>query len=416
MLNEMRRALLCWLVVAWTMAVTVSRAIRMPNDFAEAHWLLDYRFGFIKRGLIGSICSAVTKLGGVSMSPPLIVTLAVLSFVVFYGALLRIAWRMIRRDEGDGSATLVLLVLATSPFLVMNAHLFGYFDAVLYALGMAAVALALRGYLWTAALLSVVGILCHESFLLVAFPLLCVAVLVGRHGSDSVPFTWGKVLPLLLPLLTFLAMAIFQARSLDQLALREQLTAYLSSYDFIPTRSASVARWHTTGFGEYIQRQHIYLVRRLLEPGLLAALGPSLLAMLYFSHRALRLRPFGAASMLLLGAVLAPLAMHAIAWDTARISSYVVGGGFIAAWIAFELRPRTTIETLALLSVPAVVLNLFSRYPLMDGEVERYTHGTRLFLYVPTLVLLIWLVRRQHAGAAQRAEQEVGSGSQETSP
>ena len=26
-----------------------------PNDFAEAHWLLDYRFGFVRRGLAGSI-------------------------------------------------------------------------------------------------------------------------------------------------------------------------------------------------------------------------------------------------------------------------------------------------------------------------------------------------------------------------
>lgn len=414
MLNSTRSAVVCWLVVVWTMAVTASRAIRLPNDFAEAHWLLDYRFGFIKRGLIGSICSAITELVGVSMSPPLIVTLAVLSFVVFYGALLWIAWRMVRRDEGDGSATLVVLVGATSPFLVMNAHLFGYFDAVLYALGIAVVALALRRYLWTAAMLSVVGILCHESFLLVAFPFLCVAVLVGRQEEGNRTLTVGKVLPLLLPLVTFLAIAIFQARSLDQLALREQLTAYLSSYDFIPTRSASVARWHTIGFGEYFQNQRIYLVRRLLEPGLLAALGPSLMAMLYFSHRAMRLRPFGWASLLLLGAVLAPLTMHAIAWDTARISSYAVGGAFIAAWIAFERRPRATIETLSLLAVPAVVLNFFTRYPLMDGEVERYTHGTRLFLYAPTLVLLIWLIRRQHACAAQPSARAMESGSGET--
>jgi hypothetical protein len=29
-----------------TVALTLSRAMRWPNDFAEAHWLLDYRFGF----------------------------------------------------------------------------------------------------------------------------------------------------------------------------------------------------------------------------------------------------------------------------------------------------------------------------------------------------------------------------------
>mgnify|MGYP001074915577 CR=1 FL=1 len=42
-------------LVAWAMAVTMARAVRCPNDFAEAHWLVDYRFGFIRRGLAGSL-------------------------------------------------------------------------------------------------------------------------------------------------------------------------------------------------------------------------------------------------------------------------------------------------------------------------------------------------------------------------
>jgi len=41
-------------LVGWAMVITMARAVRYPNDFAEAHWLLDYRFGFIKRALAGS--------------------------------------------------------------------------------------------------------------------------------------------------------------------------------------------------------------------------------------------------------------------------------------------------------------------------------------------------------------------------
>ena len=33
------------------LVATVLRTIRWPNDWSEAHWLLDYRFGFVKRGL-----------------------------------------------------------------------------------------------------------------------------------------------------------------------------------------------------------------------------------------------------------------------------------------------------------------------------------------------------------------------------
>src|SRR5688500_10058539 len=48
-----------FLSIAWSLLVTIARAIRRPNDFAEAHWLLDYQFGFVKRGLIGSLYSLV---------------------------------------------------------------------------------------------------------------------------------------------------------------------------------------------------------------------------------------------------------------------------------------------------------------------------------------------------------------------
>jgi hypothetical protein len=34
---------------------TLTKSIRMPNDWAEAHWLIGYQFGFIKRGLPGEI-------------------------------------------------------------------------------------------------------------------------------------------------------------------------------------------------------------------------------------------------------------------------------------------------------------------------------------------------------------------------
>ncbi len=42
--------LIAWAIVFWTFVVTIGRAIRAPNDFSEAHWLLDYSYGFMKRG------------------------------------------------------------------------------------------------------------------------------------------------------------------------------------------------------------------------------------------------------------------------------------------------------------------------------------------------------------------------------
>ena len=61
------RSSLTYLVLLWTLGITLARAIRTPNDYSEAHWLLDYRFGFIKRGLIGSMCSLAAR-GGSTFS------------------------------------------------------------------------------------------------------------------------------------------------------------------------------------------------------------------------------------------------------------------------------------------------------------------------------------------------------------
>ena len=55
-------------LVAWAMAVTMARAVRYPNDFAEAHWLLDYRFGFIRRGFAGTLLSLASSTGLASRS------------------------------------------------------------------------------------------------------------------------------------------------------------------------------------------------------------------------------------------------------------------------------------------------------------------------------------------------------------
>ena len=44
----------------WATLITILRALRWPNDWAEAHWLISYEFGFLKRALPGTIISPFT--------------------------------------------------------------------------------------------------------------------------------------------------------------------------------------------------------------------------------------------------------------------------------------------------------------------------------------------------------------------
>ncbi|MDP9310488.1 MAG: hypothetical protein M3R24_06305 [Chloroflexota bacterium] len=164
-----------WVIIGWTFAVTIARAIRAPNDFSEAHWLLDYRFGFMKRGLIGSLCSAVTGLLGLQMNPGLIVALSGFTLCSMTAAIFFLLYRASRRHQLKDGIFALGVVFASSPFVVMQAHLLGYFDALLYVFAIASVALTLFDRPFLAALVSIVAILSHESYLLIGFPLACLA-------------------------------------------------------------------------------------------------------------------------------------------------------------------------------------------------------------------------------------------------
>ncbi|WP_309762497.1 hypothetical protein [Chryseobacterium sp. SORGH_AS_1175] len=49
----MSRKVLIPLLYLYALAFSVLKTLRLPNQWAVAHWMLDYRFGFIKRGLAG---------------------------------------------------------------------------------------------------------------------------------------------------------------------------------------------------------------------------------------------------------------------------------------------------------------------------------------------------------------------------
>jgi hypothetical protein len=384
-------------VVIWTFAVTVFRAVRSPNDFAEAHWLLDYRFGFMKRGLIGSLTSTVTDFLDLQMSPRLITILSAITLCSMFAALLYLLGRAFRRQQARDSLLVVGLVFASSPFVVMSAHLLGYFDALLYCLGLAAVGLVLCDRPFFGALVSSAAILVHESYLLICFPLVCLAS-VGVLTANSKHAPWRPhIVALSIPLAVFLAVSLLQPLTTDSMALQSQLKEHLDSFGFVPTRSERVALWQTTTFLEFLRQHHGAFDERLLNPVILASIGPTLLFILLFIHLSFRIRALSFFSIMVLGVVCAPLAMHAVASDTARISTYTIGGAFIACWIFAETRGARigrVNDILLLTAFLALVLNIFGRLPLMDGRDEHLTDIARLLMYSPAITLFLVVVVR----------------------
>src|SRR3954451_20067096 len=95
----MTRKLVIVAAMATTLIATCLRAARLPNHFATEHWLVDYRFGFVKRGLVGSLVSLAAGAFRTRPTEGAIDALAVMAFVAFCAAILWVCVRMLRRGR-----------------------------------------------------------------------------------------------------------------------------------------------------------------------------------------------------------------------------------------------------------------------------------------------------------------------------
>ena len=386
--------------LAWTYAVTLARGLCPPNDFAEAHWLGDYRFGLIKRGLAGSLASLAAGMSGGALTPLVIAVVSGLILAVACAVLwiiVRRAWQVAPGDPATG--TLVALVVLASPFTVMTAHLWGYFDALLFVATVAAIVLVRRGRPLVAGAVQVAAVLVHESQLLVGWPLVCLAAwCAGAPGGLLRRQLVGLAMPVLVGAVLFVTHALMPGP-----ALRAQLAAHLDAAGFVGSIGPLVALYQTTGFLDFFAQNRGAFLVRLLDARVLLSVGPTLLVCVLWLHAAYGLRALSRGSLVVLAATFMPLVMHAVAWDTERITTLAIGNALVAGWV-LATRPATAAwpavssrvyDAVVLVAVPALLLNLFYRIPLMLGMAERFGLVERAVLYLPALALAAWALWRR---------------------
>jgi hypothetical protein len=178
---------------------------------------------------------------------------------------------------------------------------------------------------------------------------------------------------------------------MDVYLLRQQLAQHLDSFGFVSTRSTGVAQWQTTSFLRFYYEQHRDFWTKLLNRRVLLIVSPSLVFLLVFIYISFKTHVSRLVSFLTLGAIGAPLIMHAVAWDAARISIYPLGSALIATWILAEIKIQP-INSHIFLSFAMIVLalNAFGRLPLMDGEIERFSNMARLLMYSPAIAFVVF--------------------------
>lgn len=370
---------------------TISRSLRSPGHYAATHWLLSWEFGFVKRGLPGELARPLFAGKGPAEIEQILAWLGAAAFFAASGVLLWASHRLLRRwlvQGGEPALAALVAVFLSSPFVVMTAHLVGYYDHFLVIATFAGIALVRRGALVTAAALSAAMLLVHELWCLFGLPIVVFA-LVDRSvddgelsGSALARRLLGRGALLLAPTLLLLV-----AISLDRAALSpatlDAIRDRIAGYRVVPERFLDVfGLYHLrNGFLDAFARERAFFWRRLLDPELLRLALPS--AALLLVGASGRLVAAGrralVAPLVLLAA--SPLALHAVAWDEVRNESLVIFHGFAAL---FALAPgrepmrRGLSRALVLLSLPVVWANLATPVKLMDEQQDGRALFSRL--------------------------------------
>jgi len=379
--------------MVWALAVSCLRAVRLPNNFSKEHWLIDYRFGFVKRGLIGTLVSVVTGAARTRPTESLIDTLAIVLFVVFCAALVWAAFDMLRRSRWSLDVALALLVFFSSPFIVMSAHLIGYYDNVIIALTLLSLALVFGNRIWAGAIVQAIAMLVHENTLLVGFPVFCWAC--WRTAPRPAPLLERRILPMALPVAAFAA--IVASQSLAPHRLERSLTTYLSGYPFVAATlgDVRVPHWITISFYDSYLLHAGHFQERILSQPMIALVLPAVVAILGAIFASHDVAAVSGESVLLLAVCLIPQAMHVMAWDTARIWTYAIVCALLLLWVDVEVHParRAAPQALVGFCLIALVVATIGVTPLMDGLRDRFDVTTRLLMYAPVMACAVALAR-----------------------
>ena len=390
------RKFLLIITILWTLCVTVSRAIRLPNNYAKSHWLLDYRFGFMKRGFVGSVCSLFTSIFGVTITSQAITVLSSIVYAAFIIFFLTLIFILLKKYNYDRNISVLVLVFVSSPFFVMSGHLFGYFDALLFVAAISSLFLIEKKHFLSAALISSMAILVHESYLLIGLPVIYLSIYL-KYFQDR-KWKLGKVdtLIMLLPVMTFLFLTLYGIVFVDNVTLFGQLLEYLNSYDYIYAGKKGLPYWQTIGFPELLKTQKHTILERIFQLKNITAYYPVALAILLFIHSSFKLKVFRLHSLLVVSVIFAPFLMYAVAFDVIRISLNILGVGFIVLWLMKVTRKSEYFDSpFMLVGISVLLINIFSRVILMDRQIDGFSDVQRAIFYLPAIFYVIFLVFRK---------------------
>lgn len=404
-------------VLAGTLLTTLLRTLRAPNDWSEAHWLLDYRFGFVKRGLPGEVLRRGVELFGAQVDERTIAVVAGLLLGLFASLLLAMAIAIVRAARWQAGTLAVAAAFLSSPFVVLTGHLAGYYEHLFLPFGIASLWLVQRGQRWPAAALQAVSLLVHEMSAVLVLPLFALALWTeGRsRGRAATP----TLLPLLLPFA--IALLLTQVVSAPPPGFTASYVAWLREHPFVQgAEAANAPLLLSLPLGDYWQLIGPKFGERMAAPSSIGLVLPTVLVLLAWLLPRLRLPLLSPSALLLVAVVLLPQAMHRIAFDLERIWTFSLFTTFAACWLLRHERDVDAVmaepmaadeeqdagkERRGLLAFGLLVLaaNFVIETPLLDQQFDAMPRGTRLLLLAAITTAILAHAAASSPGALRAA-------------
>lgn len=390
-------------VLAGTLLTTLLRTLRAPNDWSEAHWLLDYRFGFVKRGLPGEVLRRGCELFGAQVDERTIAVVAGLLLGLFASLLLAMAIAIVRAARWQPGAVAVAAAFLSSPFVVLTGHLAGYYEHLFLPLGIASLWLVQRGQRWPAAVLQALALLVHEMSAVLLLPAFALALWTDGRRRSSAP--WPLLSPLSLPLAT--ALLLTQVVGAPPPGFTASYTAWLREHPFVQgAEAANAPLLLSMPLGDYWQLIGPKFGERMAAPGSIGLVLPTVLVLLAWLLPRLRLQLLSPNALLLAAVVLLPQAMHRIAFDLERIWTFSLFTTFAVCWL---LRHECTVDAplaatpaageegdasaeprgLLAFGLLALAANFVIETPLLDLQFDAMPRGTRVLLLSALVATLV---------------------------
>lgn len=385
------------LLYFYALVFSVLKTIRLPNDWSEAHWMLDYRFGFIKRGLAGELFGWLSEKNEFTI---LVLSAGILFLLYFLISMIAVKETGTRKNSFY--SILFFLIFFLSQYIVFSAHLIGYLDHVVFLMTVLSIFLIKKRNIFLASVVAAVSIVIHEISFFLLLPVSCFALIVTEYREFPVKSFFSlnllKKLALLLflPVLTTFAVSMYQEMSGADYF--NTVFNYLNHIPFIAHKAAdSVSSAYTKSFSYYFKEQSGHFIQRLFISKATVFYGIPMIFSLWMIFKEFRLQKNLPIFALLIIVSFVPLLLHAVAYDTYRIWSFPFMIMFLSFWI-LNSKPTETSKpheniSLTELAVFTVSFALVTLIPnsLFDDQVERFSLPIRLIMILPMLIMLYFI-------------------------